>query len=185
MKRILTTVCVLALAMFGYAENPYAKFTQGLPFSMPEVSAPKIADNNVMLSQFGADNTGQSLCTEAFVKAIDALAQKGGGHLIVPRGVWLTGPIVLKSGIDLHLEKGAVIQFAADESLYKLINTSFEGLDTRRCQSPISANNAENVSITGDGVIDGNGQYWRPVKKSKVTDSHWKRLLEQPGSVEM
>ena len=213
MKRTLTTICVLALAVtlnsqlgqrtFAQQEpstlnsqlstlnsqlstlNPYSKYTQGLPFDMPELSAPKIANNSVTLSQFGADNTGQKLCTEAFVKAIDALVQKGGGHLIVPRGVWLTGPIVLKSGIDLHLEKGAVIQFAADENLYPLVNTSFEGLDTRRCQSPIGANNAENISITGEGVIDGNGQYWRPVKKSKVTDSHWKRLLAQPGSVEI
>ena len=184
-KRTLTTICAMTLALFAFADNPYAKYTQGLPFNMPEIHAPTIADNSVTLSQFGADNTGQKLCTDAFVKAIDALSAKGGGHLVVPRGVWLTGPIVLRSGIDLHLEKGAVVQFAADESLYPLIKTSFEGLDTRRCQSPISANGAENISITGEGVIDGNGQYWRPVKKSKVTDSHWKRLLEQPGSMEM
>ena len=185
MKRILTTVFVLALAGLAFADNPYAKYTQGLPFTMPEISAPKIADNSVTLSQFGADNTGQKLCTEAFAKAIDDLVAKGGGHLIVPRGVWLTGPIVLKSGIDLHLEKGAVVQFAADESLYPLINTSFEGLDTRRCQSPLSAHGAENISITGEGVIDGNGQYWRPLKRAKVTDSQWKKFTAQPGGVEM
>ena len=140
MKRLFIAFYVISLVVLTYAGNPYSKYFQGLPFYMPEFSAPVIADNSVKLSQFSADNTGQTLCTDAFVKAIDALAQKGGGHLIVPRGVWLTGPIVLKSGIDLHLEKGAVIQFAADESLYKLIATSFEGLDTRRCQSPISAN---------------------------------------------
>lgn len=185
MKQTLTIICVLAMALLANAGNPYAKYTQNLPFSMPEFSAPTIADNSVTLAQFGADATGQKLCTDAFARAIDALVAKGGGHLIVPRGVWLTGPIVLKSGIDLHLEKGAIVQFAADESLYPLIDTSFEGLDTRRCQSPISGRNLENVSITGGGVIDGNGQYWRPVKKSKVTDSHWKRLLKQPGSLEM
>ena len=185
MKQTLTIICVLAMALLANAGNPYAKYTQNLPFSMPEFSAPTIADNSVTLAQFGADATGQKLCTDAFARAIDALVAKGGGHLIVPRGVWLTGPIVLKSGIDLHLEKGAIVQFAADESLYPLIDTSFEGLDTRRCQSPISGRNLENVSITGGGVIDGNGQYWRPVKKSKVTDSHWKRLLKKPGSLEM
>ena len=79
---------------------------------------------------------------------------------------------------------GAVIQFAADERLYPLISTSFEGLDTRRCQSPLSAYGAENISITGCGAIDGNGQYWRPVKKSKVTEAHWKNLLAS-GGVEM
>ena len=185
MRKTLSSIFVLTLALYSWAANPYVKYTQGLPFDMPEIVAPSIPDNTVLLSDFGADNTGRELCTAAIAKAIDALVAKGGGHLVVPRGVWLTGPVVLKSGIDLHLDNGAVLQFAADESLYPLVSTSFEGLDTRRCQSPISANGATNISITGGGVIDGNGQYWRPVKKSKVTSAHWNRLLEQPGSQEM
>lgn len=119
----------------------------------------------------------------SFAKAIDALSKKGGGRLVVPQGVWYTGPIVLKSNINLHLEKGAVILFAADESLYPLIKTSFEGLETRRCQSPISANGAVNVAITGNGAIDGNGLYWRPLKKSKVTESQWKKFTSMQQGV--
>ena len=186
MKRLATTIAILALTVnvvcFG---GMYEQYTRQLPFDMPELSAPKIPDTQVLLTDFHPDNTGQKLCTDGFAKAVEALTAKGGGHLVVPRGVWVTGPIVLKSNIDLHLEKGAVIQFAADENLYPLVETSFEGLDTRRCQSPISANGETNISITGEGVIDGNGQYWRPVKRSKVTDSHWKRLMEQSGGVEM
>ena len=151
---------------------------------MPEVSAPVIPAYTVNLKKFGAVGDGVTLNTKAFEKAIAALEKKGGGHLVVPAGVWLTGPIVLKSNIDLHLEVGAVIQFSGDESLYPVIKTSFEGLDTRRCQSPLSANGAENISITGKGVIDGNGQFWRPVKKGKMTESQWKEVLERPGGVE-
>ena len=165
------------------AENPYKVYTQGLPFEMPEVNAPQIPDRQVLLSDYNADGTGQRLCTDAFERAITALTAKGGGRLVVPSGIWLTGPIVLKSNIDLHLEHGAVIQFAADESLYPIVQTSFEGLDTRRCQSPISAVGQTNIAITGDGAIDGNGQYWRPLKKSKVTESQWKTLTSQPGGV--
>ena len=165
------------------AENPYKVYTQGLPFEMPEVNAPQIPDRQVLLSDYDADGTGQRLCTDAFARAITALTAKGGGRLVVPSGIWLTGPIVLKSNIDLHLEHGAVIQFAADESLYPIVQTSFEGLDTRRCQSPISAVGQTNIAITGDGAIDGNGQYWRPLKKSKVTESQWKTLTSQPGGV--
>ena len=189
MKKLIVTLITAFVVISGFAAdkdgNPYAKYTEKLPFPMPEVTAPVIPDNQVNLKDFGAVGDGITLNTEAFAKAIDALVQKGGGKLVVPQGVWHTGPIVLKSHINLHLNAGAVILFAADESLYPIIETSFEGLDTRRCQSPLSANGATNIAITGKGVIDGNGQYWRPVKKSKVTASHWKELLAIPGSQEM
>lgn len=183
MKRILLNILVSAfvLAMPAYADNPYKTYTDKLPFSMPEVKAPVIPSRDVNLKDFGAVGDGRTLCTDAFAKAVDALSAKGGGRLVVPRGVWHTGPIVLKSNINLHLEKGAVILFAADETLYPLIKTSFEGLDTRRCQSPLSANGAENIAITGQGVIDGNGQYWRPLKKAKVTEAQWKKFTGSGG----
>jgi len=178
MKKLTLLVVVLACAMTVFAKNPFKQYTQGLPFQMAEVKAPTFPKNTVNLADFGADGTGATLCTQAFQQAVDALTEKGGGRLVVPRGVWLTGPIVLKDRINLHLEAGAVIQFAADETLYPVIDTSFEGLDTRRCQSPISALDASDIAITGQGVIDGNGQYWRPVKRMKVTDNHWKNLIK-------
>ena len=189
MKKLIVTLITAFVVISGFAAdkdgNPYAKYTEKMPFPMPEVTAPVIPDNQVNLKDFGAVGDGITLNTEAFAKAIDALVQKGGGKLVVPQGVWHTGPIVLKSHINLHLNAGAVILFAADETLYPLIDTSFEGLDTRRCQSPLSANGATDIAITGKGVIDGNGQYWRPVKKEKVTENHWKELLAIPGSQEM
>ena len=183
MKKMFTTLLMLALCTMASAANPYTKYTMQLPFDMPEVSAPQFPQRQASLADYNADGTGQQLCTDAFRQAIDELAAKGGGQLIVPRGIWLTGPIVLRSNINLHLEHGAVIQFAADDSLYPLVTTSFEGLDTRRCQSPISAVGQTNIAITGHGAIDGNGQYWRPLKKAKVTDAQWETLTSQPGGV--
>ena len=185
MKKTILMLLCLGLTVGASSQNKYKQYTENLPFTMAEVKAPVIPDVRLSLADCGAVGTGDVLCTEAFAKAVDQLSEKGGGHLVVPRGVWLTGPVVLKSNIDLHLEAGAVIQFAADENLYPLVKTSFEGLDTRRCQSPLSANGATNISITGQGVIDGNGQYWRPVKRAKVTESYWKQLLNIPGSMEM
>ena len=184
MKKLLLSALLIVSAMGISAQNKYNTYTDGLPFAMNEVKAPIIPDLSVSLTDFGAVGDGKHLCTAAFEKAVANLSARGGGHLVVPRGVWLTGPVVLKSNIDLHLEKGAVIQFAADENLYPIIETSFEGLDTRRCQSPLSARGAQNISVTGQGVIDGNGQYWRPVKHSKVTEAHWKQLL-QSGGIEL
>ena len=184
MKKTNYSLLLLLLCTIASAGNPYKKYTSQLPFDMAEVIAPQFPERQASLADYGADGTGQQLCTDAFRRAIDELAEKGGGHLIVPRGIWLTGPVVLKSNIDLHLEHGAVIQFAADDTLYPIVETSFEGLDTRRCQSPISAVGQTNVAITGHGAIDGNGQYWRPLKKSKVSDAQWKELTSQPGGVE-
>lgn len=185
MKKQLHLVAAVLLWLFGTAhadaQYKYKELYQNLPFEMPEVKAPVFPDKNVNLKDFGAVGDGRTLCTEAFDKAINALAEQGGGHLIVPTGVWFTGPIVLKSNIDLHLEKGAVILFSPDVDLYPLVETVFEGLDTRRCQSPISGRNLENVAITGEGAIDGNGDYWRPLKKGKVTESQWKKAISRGG----
>lgn len=152
-----------------------------LPFRMGLVSRPSIPSRSVSIEEFGGNGNGIQSNTEAFRKAIDFLSDKGGGHLIVPAGIWFTGPIGLKSNIDLHIEKDAVILFDPSRELYPIIGTSFEGLDTWRCESPIHAENAENISITGGGVIDGNGQSWRPVKKSKVTSGQWKALIASGG----
>ena len=181
MKKQLLLAAFACLSLLAMAQESYSRFTDGLPFGMPAISAPSIPGYTVSLTDFGAVGDGETLCTASFANAIDALSKRGGGHLIVPRGIWHTGPIVLKSNIDLHLEMGAVILFAADETLYPLIDTSFEGLDTRRCQSPLSGYDLENISITGQGVIDGNGQYWRPLKKSKVTESQWKAFTQGKG----
>ena len=83
----------------------------------------------------------------------------------------------------MHLEKGALILFSPDKDLYPLVETVFEGLDTRRCQSPISGRNLENIAITGEGSINGSGEAWRPLKKEKVTEGHWKKVVKSGGAV--
>lgn len=172
---------LMAMSAGAASADKYSDLYDGAPFKMARVKAPVFPDNEVNLKDFGAKGDGSSLCTDAFSKAIDALSKQGGGRLVVPQGVWYTGPITLKSNINLHLVKGAVILFSHDINLYPLVETSFEGLDTRRCQSPISGRNLENVAITGAGVIDGNGEYWRPLKRGKVTASQWKKITSRGG----
>ncbi len=154
-----------------------------LPFKMEKLVQPKFANNAVNIKDFGATPDGLTLNTQAFAQAIDAVAAKGGGKVVVSAGIWLTGPIVFKSNVNLHVERGAVILFSPDRSLYPLLkeSVSFEGLDTRRCQSPISGKNLQNIAITGEGVIDGSGDAWRPVKKGKMTAAQWKNLLASGG----
>lgn len=182
----LTILFLYLLSQNGYAQGngyKYEYLYRNLPFKMPVIQHPVFPDNKVSITDFGGVADGITLNTEAFAKAIDALFKKGGGTLFVPSGVWYTGPIVFKSNINLHLEKGALILFSADFNLYPLVNTVFEGLDTRRCQSPISGRNLENIAITGNGSINGSGEAWRPLKKSKVTEIHWKKVITSGGVV--
>ena len=155
-----------------------------LPFSMPAIERPVFPDYQVNICDFGAKSNGVTLNTEAINNAIKAVHDKGGGKVVIPEGLWLTGPIVLQSNVNLHAEKNALIVFSSDTSLYPIITTSFEGLDVKRCQSPISAMNAENIAITGYGVFDGAGDRWRPVKKDKMTDRQWKNLVNSGGKVD-
>lgn len=154
-----------------------------LPFDMPRVQLPLFPKNSVNLLDVGGNPDGVTLNTGAFAKAMQELSDKGGGTLVVPKGVWFTGPIVFHSNIHMHLEKGALILFSPDFDLYPLVETSFEGLDTRRCQSPISGRNLQNIAITGEGSINGSGDAWRPLKKGKVSESHWKSVVSSGGVV--
>jgi len=162
---------------------PYEYLYKDLPFEMPRVEVPTFPDNRVNLLDFGGNPDGITLNTEAFEKAMKGLSAKGGGTLVVPKGVWFTGPIVFSSNICMHLEKGALILFSPDFDLYPLVETVFEGLDTRRCQSPISGRNLENIAITGEGSINGSGEAWRPLKKGKVPESYWKQVVSSGGVV--
>ena len=153
----------------------YSSYYTELPVPLKQAVAPVIPDNSVQLTDFGAVGDGMTLCTEAFEKAISKLNKLGGGHLNVPQGVWLTGPIALKDNIDLHLDKNAVIYFSPDKSLY--VDEDENG----RVYACIRASKRKNISITGEGVIDGNGAQWRPVKRSKVSDVEWKRFKSLGG----
>ena len=182
-------ICGAVAAMTLFAAGGCAPSAQSsvesknLPFDMPEVVLPSIPAREVSIVDFGAVGDGATLCTQAFADAIEALAQKGGGRVTVPAGVWYTGPIIFKDNIELHLDDNALIVFSDDKSLYPLHRIAFEGLDTWRCISPLTAMHAKNVAITGRGIIDGNGDGWRMVKKEKLTESQWKKKVASGGIV--
>lgn len=162
-------------------ENLQQPDLRNIEFDMPEISEPEIPAYEISLAEFGAKPGGSFNNKEAFRKAIAHLTDKGGGRLIVPQGLWLTGPIVLESNIDLHVSAGATIMFSKNKDEYPIVDVSFEGLETKRCMSPITGKNLTNVAITGKGIIDGSGDAWRMVKKSKMTKSQWNKLVKSGG----
>jgi polygalacturonase len=154
---------------------------KNIEFNMAIIQEPIIPNNIVNIKDFGAVNGGQVLNTKVFADAIDAVSKKGGGKVIIPAGIWLTGPIILKSNIEMHTETGALIKFSTNKDLYPIIETSFEGLNTFRCISPIYGKNLHDVAFTGNGVWDGSGEVWRMVKKNKLTDEQWKAFVSSGG----
>lgn len=184
-RNLLFIAFVVMLSSFSQnsvAQNSNSNTNyEGIEFKMAIVKEPVIPNNSVNIKDFGAINGGDVLNTEAFAKAIEAVSNKGGGKVIIPPGIWLTGPIILKSNLELHAEAGALIKFSPDKSLYPLVETSFEGLNTWRCISPLYGKNLENVAFTGKGVWDGSGEVWRQVKKSKLTEGQWKKFVASGG----
>lgn len=181
---IALTLVMTSWSNSSVAQNSKSNETyKGIEFKMAIIKEPVIPNNTVNLKDFGAVNGGYVLNTKAFADAIDAVSKKGGGKVIIPPGIWLTGPIILKSNLELHAETGALIKFSPDKSLYPIIETSFEGLNTWRCISPIYGKNLENVAFTGKGVWDGSGEVWRQVKRGKVTEGQWKKFVESGGVV--
>ena len=174
MNKILGTLLAILLGnTISLNAGDYARYYSNLPTSMAEPAAPQIPDNTVILSDFGAVPDGITLNTDAFAKAVKALEKLGGGHLVVPAGIWLTGPITLKNRMDLHLERNAVVLFSPDKK---------DHLKDGNVQSCISVSKRSDVSITGEGIIDGNGEWWRGVKRGKVSDVEWKDYKRMGGT---
>ncbi len=158
-------------------------FPEKYAFELPRIYEPHFKLDTVNILSFGAVADGYTLNTKAINAAIEACAAKGGGTVLVPRGSFVTGPVIMKSNINLHLQRGALIIFSPDFNQYPLVVSSFEGVDAARCQSPVVAENLQNIAITGEGIMDGNGYYWRPLKKEKMSDSEWKKHLKKYGGV--
>lgn len=181
--KLIMLVFVILFVVFPCKAEGYGKYYQGLPFDIPKAVTPAIPELEVSLAEYGGIGNGMTLNTQAFAAAIADLSERGGGHLIVPEGIWLTGPIVLKSNIDLHVLKNAIVLFTPDKTQYPLLSPD-EGTSGSRCQSPISAYHESNFSITGEGVFDGNGEFWRPVKRFKVSNAEWNSFIKTGGTVQ-
>jgi polygalacturonase len=163
-------------------QKEVAWYIANAPFKMQEVIVPVFQQKNFSIADFGAVNDGHTLNTEAFAKTIAACAAAGGGKVIVPKGTWLTGPIQLQSNIDLDVEKGALLLFTKDHTQYPMIKASSKSSSIVPA-SPIYGYDLKNIAITGEGIIDGAGDTWRPVKKMKSTAAQWKELVSSGGVV--
>lgn len=170
LKNALAFLCI-ALSFTSYSQTN----------KLAVVQVPVFKKDSFNIIKYGATPDGRTLNTLSINNAIAACNKNGGGVVVIPPGFWLSGPIELKSNVNLHLQKNALLQFTKDFNEYKLVAGNWEGVPQMRNQSPVSATNAINVAITGFGIIDGNGDAWRAVKKDKLTETQWKKLTASGG----
>ncbi len=142
---------VLAIAQ-GWDEAMYKQIEQS-------IREPQFADKTYPITKYGASpDVTAAKNQKAIQKAIDQCSKKGGGKVIVPAGQkFLTGAITLKSGVNLVVEEGAVLEFAFEPELYPIVETSWEGLECFNLSPCVYAFGAKNIAITGKGTIDGGG----------------------------
>lgn len=116
---------------------------------------------------YGAVKDSQALATHAIAAAIDAASAAGGGTVYVPAGTYVTGAIFLKSNIELRLNPGACLSFSTNPDDYPVVESRWEGVKQYVHASCIFGRDLVNVSITGSGCLNGNGQPWWDKKRNR------------------
>lgn len=156
---ILFLCCPTLLMADEWDENLYKQIEAS-------ISLPTIGQSEVTVSRYGASETASAAKNQrAIQRAIDHCTKRGGGKVVVPAGQRLrTGAIELKSGVNLCIEEGAVLEFVFEPALYPIVETSWEGLDCYNLSPCLYAFKAKDIAITGKGTIDGGGnkETWWP-----------------------
>src|ERR1044071_2040617 len=139
--------------------------------------AKSASSKRVSVADLGAVGDGKTLNTASIQSAVDQLASKGGGTLVIHKGVFLSGAIFLKPGVNLHLEEGAVLKGSTDRKDYPKMRTRIEGHFEEWLPALVNADRVDHLRITGSGTLDGNGApFW---------EDFWARRKENPKTTNL
>lgn len=162
-------LAVLVVAGAARAEGPAAGDPWSrLPGILAAIRPPAFPDRDFPITAYGAVAGGTTDATFAFRAAIDACHRAGGGRVVVPPGVFLTGAVHLKSGVNLHVSEGATVRFRREPEAYlPVVLTRWEGVELMNYSPLVYAFEQRDVAITGEGTLDGqaDAEHWW----------HWKR----------
>jgi polygalacturonase len=175
MKKYLSGVIIGMLAIHSTHAQDYSWD------HLPTIRSTDFKKDTFNIMRYGAVQDPVRLNTAAINDAIGACSKAGGGVVLVPAGYWLTGPIALRSNVNLHIGRAAILQFTTDFNQYPLVEGNWEGHPAARCQSPLSGTGLDNIAITGGGIIDGGGDAWRMLAKDRVPEGEWKKKVAGGG----
>lgn len=182
MKTQLFIILSLALGLGTQAQTPATSQNYSWD-NLPKIVRPVFKNDTISIVKYGAVPDGRTLNTRFINQAIEDCNKNGGGVVLIPAGLWMSGPIYLKSNVNLHVAKSATLFFTDDKSQYKIVAGEYEGRKVARNESPISGQDLENIAITGKGIIDGNGDVWRAVHQSQLPPPDWKKKVASGGVV--
>ena len=150
------------------------------------IKAPEFAKRDFIITEHGA-MPGKD-CTVAITGAVAACHAAGGGRVVVPPGVWLTGAVHLKGNVNLHLAEGATLRFSPEPAKYlPVVLTRFEGIECMNFSPLIYAFEQENVAVTGKGTLDGSANWetwwaWNDKSKGQTKQTPDRKQLDQQGT---
>jgi polygalacturonase len=149
------------------------------------ISVAPAVETQLSIAAAGAVGGGATLNTAVIQKAIDQLAAAGGGTLVIPAGEFLSGAIFLKPGVNLHLDKGAVLKGSTNIIDYPELETRIEGHFQVWIPALVNAKNADHLRISGEGTIQGGGQpYWDEFWSARAADKNVTNLaVRRPRNI--
>lgn len=163
---ILYSVVILSLLFFSFDKGKSTITTTEIevkaPFQMPKIKIPDFSQcKKISITAFGAKQGDKEKTSKAIAKAIDKANKIGGGIVVIPEGEWLTGKVHLKSNVNLHLNKGAVLLFSEKpEDYLPAVHTTWEGYECYNYSPLIYAYQCKNVAITGEGEVKAKMDIW-------------------------
>ncbi len=150
-----------ATARAGFPTQTLA--VSGTPFDMPPLRLPVFDGRpRFVITDFGAQPASLALTSAALALAVRAAHDAGGGIVVVPAGVWPSGPVHLKSRVNLHLDAGATLRFSPDPADYlPAVLASWEGLECMIHSPLVYAQGCEDIAITGAGTLEAQMDVWQ------------------------
>jgi polygalacturonase len=145
----------------------------GMRQILDRIHAPAFPKKDFPAARYGAAADGRTDCTAAIARAIDACNRGGGGRVVLPAGLCLSGPVDLKSNVNLFLPAGATLLFTTDRARYlPAVRTRWEGTELMNYSALIRADGQQNIAVTGEGTLDGGAgpEHWWPWSKSAAAD---------------
>jgi polygalacturonase len=155
---------------------------------LERIAPPVFPDRVFPVTEYGAIGDGARDCTAAFREAIAACARAGGGRVLVPAGRFLSGPIHLRSGVNLHLSEGATIAFSRNPDHYlPVVFTRWEGVELMNYSAFIYAFEQRDIAVTGKGTLDGQASdaHWWPWKGSRTLPPEATQTAARARLIEM